>query len=308
MARPKSPFAVYAEYLPLRGLFWLLGALPFGLSQAIAGALLRAALFLMPDRRRILNSNLDLAFPEKSRQERRAIARGSIDNLARGVAMFARIPGAAKASFKDVVEVEGSKHLEAALRRGRGILLFTAHVGCWEMMGAYVPTLFSQGAMVVRPIDNPKLDQLVARVRASGGGIVIPHRRLFKESLRVLRANGTVGVLIDQNFAHGGAFVNFFGHLAATTPVVSLLARRTGAALIPMHNVWERGKIRIIFGPPVALSTQADPAKAVVEDTQRMTAEVERWVRERPDHWLWLHNRWKRQPQPSDPGFTPPAA
>ena len=107
-------------------------------------------------------------------------------------------------------------------------------------------------------------------------------------------------MLIDQNFYKGGVFVGAFGH-DATNTLVPILARRTGCAVLPMHNVWVGNKIRIICEPPVPLSENSDPAAAIVEDTAELTGYVERWIREDPSQWFWLHNRWKRQPLPDEP-------
>lgn len=305
MARPKSAFALYAEYLPLRALFAFLGALPLSWAEACGRALVGFLLFFVPKRRRILNANLARAFPEWSDGRRRAIARQSIANLGRGVGVFAHIPRIARRGFLGTVDVEGAQYIEEAKKKGRGVMVFTAHYGCWELAGACIPALFPIAAMLVRPLDNPKLEALVAGVRSSGGGIVIPKRQLMKQGLRLLRNNGILGILVDQNFAGGGVFVDFFGQSAATTTVVSLIARRTGSPVISMHSRWGAKKLRIIFGPPLPLSDHPDAEQAVAEDTQRITAIVEGWIREDPGQWLWLHNRWKRQPQPGDFVYAP---
>lgn len=305
MARAKSAFQVYSEYLPLRGLFFLLGALPFALAERLSALITLTLLRILPRRRKMIDANLAASFPYYSDSARARIAEESIQTLGRSVALFARIPRIARAGFSNAVEVSGREHIETATRQGRGVLLFTAHYGCWEMLGAYVPTLFSKAGMVVRPLDNPRLEAMVAGVRSSGGGIVVPRKRIFRDGLRLLRQNGALGILIDQNFAANGVFVDFFGRPAATTTVVSLLARRTGATVIPMHSVWAGNKIKIIFEPPVRLSRHPDNDQAQAEDTQRMTTIVEGWIRDDPGQWLWLHNRWKRRPVAGDTLFTP---
>jgi KDO2-lipid IV(A) lauroyltransferase len=111
-----------------------------------------------------------------------------------------------------------------------------------------------------------------------------------------MKQNGVLGILVDQNFAAEGVFVNFLGKLASTTPLVSILARRTGAIVLPVHNHWDGRHLRIIWEKPMPLSREADVKRAIQEDTQTMTDYVERWIREDPGQWLWMHNRWKRQP------------
>jgi KDO2-lipid IV(A) lauroyltransferase len=300
VARSKSTFLIYAEYIPLRGLFSLLSTLPLAWAERLGETLSRFLIFFLTKRRKMIRSNIALSLPHLSDAERETIAQQSVRNLGRGVGMFAHISRFAKNNFKDVVELEGEEHVEAAKRLGKGVLCFSAHYGCWEMIGAYVPTLFSNGAVLVRPLDNPKLETLVAGVRSSGGGMVLQRKNIFREGLRLLRRNGALGILVDQNFAQGGVFVEFFGRLAATTPVIPLLARRSGAPILPVRSVWSGHKIRIIFEAPMRLSQNPDAIGAQTEDVQRMTSVIERWVREEPGHWLWIHNRWKKRPEPDE--------
>src|SRR5204863_365591 len=120
--------------------------------------------------------------------------------------------------------------------------------------------------------------------------------------------NGAIGILMDQNLYKGGIFVDFFGRPAATSTLISLLARRTGCAVIPMHNVWVGHKNRLILDSPMQLSNDPDPERAVAEDTQNMTRMMEGWIRKDPGLWLWLHNRWKRIPEAGDYIYSPSKA
>jgi len=272
----------------------MLQILPPALCRKACSSLLHGILFFLPNRRRLIQKQIEVSFPDFAPEEHRRIARQSVDNLAQGLAMFARIPLMTDDMMEKKVEIEGFEHIREAFRQGRGMITFTAHYGCWELMAIYVTRLYPKISMLVRPLDNPLLDAMVSAVRECGGGGVIDSRRVFKDGIRLLRDNGILGILIDQNFHKGGVFVNFFGRPAATSTLVPVLARRTGCAVLPMHNIWQGGKIRIICEPPVLLSRHPDPHQAVEEDTQTLTSIVEGWVRQDPGQWLWLHNRWKR--------------
>ncbi len=285
------------EYYPLRALLFILAYLPYSWSRRICHLFLQALLAILSKRRHLMDSQIGQCFPELKPAEREQLARHSIAQLAQGLATFARIPRLARGGFQEGVEVEGFEHLDEAYQKGKGMITFTAHYGCWELMAVYVTAKYPRVSMVVRPLDNPRLDALVTAVRGSGGGGVIDSSRVFRDGLRLLRANGILGVLVDQNFYKGGVFVDFFGRKAATSTLVPILARRTGCAVLPMHNVWVGDKIRIVCEPPLTLSSNPDANEAIYEDTQTLTAFVERWVREDPSQWLWLHNRWKRRPE-----------
>src|SRR5262249_40193057 len=129
-------------------------------------------------------------------------------------------------------------------------ICFNAHMGCWEASAAYVTTLYPRVAFVVRPLDNPRLEELILAQRGFAGADVIASHDIFKRGLKLLRLNGILGILIDQNLHKGGVFVNFFGRLAATTNVVSVLARRTGAVVLPLHSRWRNGRIQILCEGP----------------------------------------------------------
>jgi KDO2-lipid IV(A) lauroyltransferase len=300
MARNKSPFIIYLEYIPVRGLFGLLRALPFAWGRQICKGLLNLLLFFLPKRRKIVAENLALCLPDLTLSQRKSIARQSADYLAQGLAAYPKIPDILSRNTSDWLRTEGYSHIDAALQAGKGAICFTAHYGFWELMAIHFSSLYKNVAMIVRPLDNPLLNGYMTAIRGAGGGSVIPHRKALKEGLLCLRKNGVLGILIDQNFYKGGLFVDFFGRLAATTSIVSLLARRTGAVVFPFHNEWDGQKIRVICEPPLALSQNPDPEKAMAEDTQRMTKVVEGWIRQDPAQWLWLHNRWKRRPEPGD--------
>lgn len=300
MPRNRTGLLAQAEYLPLRGLLQLLRCIPLSSGQHMSRSLAQTLVACMPKRKRLVLAQLQACFPEKSASELETLAKGSIDHLGNGLPWFARMSSMTLQEFKPIVETQGFEHLDKALQQDRGVITFTAHYGCWELMANYVTRVYPKVAMTVRPLDNVALDAMVTGVRSSGGGQVIDSRKVLKEGIRLLRNNGILGVLIDQNFHKGGVFVNFFGRLAATNTLVPLLAHRTGCAVLPMHNIWRENKIRIICEPPVALSQASNPSQALAEDTQKLTSYVERWIREDPSQWLWLHNRWKRRPADGD--------
>jgi len=295
--RNKTGATATAEIVFIGSLFRILRDIPFSWSVRISRGLLRLVLSILRKRRRLIHEQIALSFPGLPAVEHRKIAEQCLDNLAKGIALFPRIPSLVKNGIDDVIETEGFEHLDEALRQGRGVITFTAHYGCWEIMAVHVTARYPLVSMVVRPLDNLRVDNLVSSVRSSGGGGVIDSRRVLKEGIRLLRQNGILGVLIDQNFHKGGVFVDFFGRAAATNTLVPILARRTECVVLPMHNVWKNGKVRIICEAPVALSQNPDLVQAIQEDTQKLTGYVEKWIREEPGQWLWLHNRWKRRPE-----------
>lgn len=198
-----------------------------------------------------------------------------------------------------LVGLAGIEHAEAALARGRGAIMVSAHIGNWELHALAHGMLFGPANVVGRPLDNPHLDARLNALRAMAGNVVISKRRALPQILAGLRRNMMVAVLIDQNTqAKDGIFVDFFGRPACTTTVAAALAVKTGCALVPCHaRLLDDGRYRLTLEAPVAWTPSGDRAGDVAALTQRLTSIIEDWVRAAPEQWLWLHRRWKTQPE-----------
>jgi KDO2-lipid IV(A) lauroyltransferase len=152
-------------------------------------------------------------------------------------------------------------------------------------------------ALVARPLDNPWLEQLLARLRGLSGNRVIHKRRAVREILRVLREAQGIAIVLDQDARRDGIFVPFLGRPASTTPTLALVALRTGACVVPTYSLpHEDGSYTVVYEPEVEVGSTGDLEADVRRLTAECTAHIERWVRERPELWLWMHRRWKTRP------------
>jgi KDO2-lipid IV(A) lauroyltransferase len=243
--------------------------------------------------------NLAMALPEKSAGEHRRIADGVFDSIARMLVCFAKFPQIGHAHLSEWAAFDGYEHFEAARGRGRGVLLATAHLGNWEL-GALAHGLRGEPMdVVVRPLDNPWIDRLVARRRTLCGNRVIEKRDAARTIFKALAANRTVGILIDQNSSvDQGVFVDFFGIPACAGTGFARIAARSGAAVIPAFALWSEAEGRYVvrYSPAVEMTGAAD------EDTARLQKRLEAAIRETPEQWLWIHRRWKTRP-PGEPGI-----
>jgi KDO2-lipid IV(A) lauroyltransferase len=262
-----------------------------GLSQLI---------YVLDDRhRRIALRGLALAFPEKDPEERNGIARSAFRNLARVAAEFFVLPRLNEKNFPRYICFEGLENFQRAYEKGKGILFLTAHFGNWEWMAASFPLQTHHPCHVVfRPLDNRFLDDLVEGLRMATGNQTIPKQKAMGQILRLLKGGELVGILLDQNMAwQEGVFVDFFGEKACTNTGMALLALKTEAPVVPAFNIRQRdGRYRVIIEPEVPVIRTGDKDKDVMENTQRFTQIIERYVRDYPDHWLWMHQRWKTRP------------
>jgi KDO2-lipid IV(A) lauroyltransferase len=289
------------EYALARSLISGLGALPRRLALALGISLGRIGYWLPGGLRRTGERNLALAFPEKNDNERRQLLRGCFENLGRLLGEFSQLPKATPEKLRNLIEYDevGLAHLRAAEKNHRGVIFLTCHVGSWELLSFGWSALEYPISFLVRPIDNPRIEELIERIRTRFGNRAIDKKSAARQALRVLHEGGTLGILSDLNTQpHEGVFVPFCGKLACTTAGVAALALKTDAVVIPTCAVWNKDRQRYFFhgDAPVELVRTGDHQKDVELNTARFTAAVERMVRLYPDQWLWIHKRWKTRP------------
>ncbi len=266
---------------------------------AEAASRLSAALLdrAVPRLRQVAMRNLALAMPDKSDAERRRIADGVFRSISRLMLSLARFPQIGRGNIDQWIRYEGFEHFEHAIERGRGVLFATAHLGNWELSAFAHALLTAPMRVVVRPLDNPLIDRLIAARRTLSGNRLIEKKDFARSILTALAANEAVGILIDQNASlDQGTFVDFFGVPACAGTGFARLAARSGAAVIPGFALWSEDERRYVlrFYPPIEMTGCAE------EDTRKLQAQLESVIREHPDQWLWIHRRWKTRP----PGAT----
>jgi Kdo2-lipid IVA lauroyltransferase/acyltransferase len=298
--RRRSPARHAAELFAFRFFIGAIRLLPRRAASALLG---KAGLMLLAaarSRRRILLENLARAFPGKSRSEIVRIARGSIQNATSALLDFLDASERSPEELLERVDVAGEEHLRSARARGKGVFLLSAHFGSWEIGGMVAGLLGEPIASVVRPLDNPLLEEDLRRRRTRFGNRIIAKREAARELLRAMRRNETVAILVDQNvLPQEAVFVPFFGRLAATTPSLALLQMKTDAAVVPVFT-WPlgAGRYRLRFEEPILWEPEGDAPRAerVRSLTARYMQVTEAAIRRDPAAWLWLHDRWKTRP------------
>ena len=300
----------------IRRLRFLLEALAFTLLLAATRILPRRVLvalgsfggsvgFVLDRRRqRIGLDNLRLAFGARlPAAEARGILRDCWRQFGRAALETLAFRRLRRGPVSRLVDYEGLEHIRKAYASGKGVLVFSGHFGHWELAAFLQGCLDLPLSLIVRPLDNPYLDKLLARLRGSSGNRIIHKRRAVREMIRAMREKRGVAIVIDQDARESGIFVPFFGRPASTTPTLALVALRTGAVVIPCFSVpLPRGRYRIVYEPPVPVIDTGDREEDVHRLTGQCTSIIERWVRRHPESWLWMHRRWKTTPAEGDSG------
>ena len=282
-----------------------LGWMPRGVARLLGGMLAFVVYWLFGRLRRVGVRNLELALPELSIEARRKILRRVYIHLGWQLVEFCRMTGYTVENTRDWLRTEGLEHYLAAQAHGKGVLVIPGHLGAWELSSFYHSLMGYPMGMVIRRLDNRRLDAYVNGIRCMHGNHVLHKDDFGRGLLTAMRSGGTVGILMDTNMTPPqGAFVRFFGIEACTATGLAHVARKTGAAVLPGFMVWEPAERRYVlhFGAEVAIPHSEDIAADILKGTELCTNAIESWIRRYPDQWLWIHRRWKTRPE-GEPGL-----
>lgn len=255
--------------------------------------------FLDSCHRRLALRNLATAFgPDLSLKQRRRTARRSFAHFGGALADFFYLGSFPAEKRNSYIRLKGKHHLMSALAQKKGVLIFSAHFGLWEMATSLI-SRFAPLWVIARPMDHPLLERKVTRLRRSLGARVIPKHDAGRKVLRVLRNRETAAVLIDQNvLREESVFVDFFGKPASTTPALAAFHLRTGAPVLPVFCRLAGQKTWLVdIRPPVAVEKTGHYRHDLVTLTQTCTRIIEETIRRHPEQWLWFHDRWRSRPE-----------
>jgi KDO2-lipid IV(A) lauroyltransferase len=234
---------------------------------------------------------------EKSPAEIAALARSVFRHLGAMAADAIRIPGIVRQGINTLVHETGAERLRAALARGKGAIVLTGHFGNWELFGAWVAGNGFPVKVVGRSAYDPRLDRIIVDLRNSAGYTNIARGKGTREIIRTLRDNEILGLLIDQDTRVEGVFVDFFGRPAHTATAPVTLAQKLGCALLPAFiHLRADGSYVIEFDEEITLTATNDAEQDLIVNTQKISDAYERAIRRHPEQWVWMHERWKKQP------------
>jgi KDO2-lipid IV(A) lauroyltransferase len=289
----------FLEYAGLLLLVQMAALLPLKWLLALGAGLGRFTFGILRIRRQVTLDNLLHAFPEKSAPELYAIARQNYENFGMMMMEYLRLPKLPQQELEALTSFRTPAHAapwREALAEGRGAVCMTGHFGNWEYLGAMVARHFPM-AFLYQPQNNPFVDALIRRTRADVNMPSIP-RHSVREILRALRERKFVALLADQDAGKSGIFVNFMGRPASTASGPAAFVLRTGAPMLLVFSLRQPGGRHVIetellrFNFPETGSEQ----EKIHAITQRWTEVLEKYVRRYPDHWFWMHRRWKTVP------------
>jgi Kdo2-lipid IVA lauroyltransferase/acyltransferase len=303
MPRQIGPVRARIEYAALASLLAPMRALER--ERAVRFGARLGALAMHVDRfdRGVAMRNLKIAFPALDKTARLKLLRAAYENWGRSIAEWMHFDELGPDSIGRFASYRGIENWRRAeeMSAGRGALILTAHFGNWEFLIVAHSVYGHRVAVVVRPIRNPLIDAVINAKRTLFGNRVLPRKGAGREALRLLRENWIIGVPLDLDVRHG-AFVDFFSLKACTADSLARLAIATGVPVVPVFIVRDGTTTHhwLEVMEPLEAVRQGSYEESVRLNTQRYTSIIESMVRRYPDHWNWIHRRWKTRP----PGET----
>ena len=252
-------------------------------------------------RKRSAETNLDIIFEDsKSTDEKNKIIKKSFQNLAVSALQCLWATHDTKKRVQKLIEGEpaGLDILRESLKKNKGVFFLTAHFGNWEIMGLFHGYLgICPLSSIVRKLDNPYLDKTTKEFRTLSGNKIFYRDESPLKIVRELKNNGSVAVMMDQNTAKGGIFVDFFGKKAATPRSLALLSYRSGTPILPLFCYpTDKGTYRIEYGPEMQFKKSGNKDYDILQWTQQCQLFIENIIRENPASWMCGHRRWKTRP------------
>ncbi|MBU0742569.1 lysophospholipid acyltransferase family protein [bacterium] len=285
------------EYALLCLVFALASILPESWLEKLGGALGRFVFRHVGARRQVVLDNLAHAFPDRDVLSLWDLAERIYANLGVNLFAFFALARLTPARIRARVRLENTGYLDGLRAAGEGALLMTGHFGHWELLGAAVSAYGYPTRYLVRTQSNPWADRLQNKIRARAGLGVIRADASVRQLVRHVRSGGFVGVLPDANAGDDGIFVDFLGRPASTPRGLAYFAYKLGCPIIPVFLVRQADGTHVArFHDPLRMDPAWDEQEAVLELTKSFTDVLSGVVREHPDHYFWIHRRWKTRP------------
>lgn len=288
----------YLEFIAVKILYKIVILLPWKINYWLANRLGELSYIFLAKRRRMTINNLTTAFKNQyNRKEIRRMAINTFRNFGKSMIEFISLSKINKNNVDNFVTINGLENLEEAKKRGKGVIILSSHLGNWELMAKALILKGYPLTIMVRRQKNKLVEGLIEHQRSESKVKTLPHTIAPKEIFRLLKNNEIIGMIADQDGGEKGVFVDFFGRPASTVPSPVIFTMRSGTHLIPLFDIRQKNNHHhIIIETPYQLTTTSDIKKDIVDNTQELTKKLESYIRQYPDQWFWLHNRWATKP------------
>jgi Kdo2-lipid IVA lauroyltransferase/acyltransferase len=285
-------------YWFVRFLIWLSSIIPRTFWLKLCGVLGSIAYYFASETRKLTIKHLSMAFPEKTSDEIRTLAKRTFKMLGKNGGEIIRSSQIKTLEeLNEVLVTHGIENYESAHARGKGVIFLTCHLGPFDLQITNMAMRGLTPNIIGSPLKDPRLNDLLWNYRNAHGAIPIERGKETFRMIKILKSGGSVALLIDQDTRVKTVFVDFFGRKAATPVGATILAMKTGAAIVPTYvHLHTDGMQHMHILPEIPLRNTGDEEADVVFNTQILTNFIEDTIRKHPDQWVWMHERWKTRP------------
>lgn len=271
--------------------------LPLRLSLCVGDAFGLILYAIWGSRRKIALANIRSAIENGSltlSEDPRSVIRRNFRNLGRLVIEVVKIYYGMGGSVLKNIELRGRDNFTNAMNRGKGVICITGHCGNWELMAVYLSMSIGHASIVARKQNNEYLNRFIVRTREKYGNHIIFKEGALRQILSCLKKKEAVAFLMDQSVIKSeGITIHFLGRNAYAMKTPAVIARKTGAAVIPLFiRRTETGHI-VEIHEEIPLVSSEDPDTALLHDTINFSKPIEEYIKKYPSDWLWIHRRWK---------------
>ncbi|MDQ2656077.1 MAG: lysophospholipid acyltransferase family protein [Bacteroidota bacterium] len=286
-------------YRALRSMIWMSALLPRKMWLNICGGLGSLAWYFARETRALTLRHLRMAYPEKTDTEIKRMGKRNFKMLGMNAGDILR-----SSRIEDLAQLEtflfthGLENYTRAHARGKGVIFLTCHLGAFDLQITNMAMRGLNPNIIGTPLKDKRLNDLLWNYRNLHGAIPIARGKETFRMIKVLKSGGSVALLIDQDTRVKTVFVDFFGMQAATPVGATILALKTGAAIVPTYIYLGEDYLQHMhLLPEIPMTVTGDEEEDVRQNTQVLTNFIERVIRQHPDQWVWMHERWKTKPE-----------
>jgi KDO2-lipid IV(A) lauroyltransferase len=280
--------------LLLNSISWLIARLPLRGALALGRGIGRLAALFGRRKQEIIERISDCLGVD--RNEAVMIRKNMYKNLGMTAVEFLRQPRMTEAEIKKHIRFEGLEHVPP---EGTPALALVSHTGNWELLAAASPLFYPNPLhVVVKALKPESLNDWVTACRSRWGTAIHDRRGSARDLLKILNRGHILAFILDQNAKRNwGVFVDFFGKSACTSDGLSQLAAMKNLPTYPVFcRRLEDHSLVVTIHPPLPPPASREP-EAILEHTRQCTLEIESFIRKHPDQWIWMHRRWRTQPE-----------
>lgn len=249
---------------------------------------------LSKEARSVAFKNVGYIYPtiEHNGRRRRLIV-NNFKKIGRNLVDALRLIRYRNGSLRSIVSIKNGNTINELLERGKGLIVITAHLGCWELIPAFFSQVGYQVNVMAREVYDKNVNREINRIREMYSIRVIDKRRAPIIALKCLLRGEAVGILMDQRTNKNSVAIDFMGHKANTPIGPAYLAMKTGSPVVPVaiHRL-KNDTHMIEVGSEVEILKTGKEQDDIFENTRRCSKAVEKYITEHIDEWVWFHKRW----------------